>query len=149
MASEPEAETFVVPRGPDGRRALAPTDLAQFIMMGQCRRHLRFRLYQHVHGRKFFDRFDTRAQQVPTLLTQGGLSFEQGVMEQIGRHARLVDLREGRREVDPPPDNSRVIELARALVPGSMLVVAQPLLSATVGSWNLRGQADLIAFRRD
>lgn len=148
----PAAVTDDCPVAPNdnGLRLLSPTDLAQFIMLGQCRRHLRLRLHQRRSGTGFLRRANVQAQSIPPLRTRSGNEFEIDVLDAIERVLRLVDLRdehlEGEHGAD---DNARVLELARSLKPGDVVVLAQPFLEAPVGGWLLRGQADLIRLERN
>ena len=139
---------YAVPPGDDGLRLLSPTDLSQYIMLGQCQRHLRLRLHQRGAGTGFLRRAGVQAQEIPPLRTRSGGEFEYETMEQIERRFRLVDLRDDHPTDRGAVDNVRIVELARDLGPGQTVVLAQPFLEAPVTGWLLRGQADLIRLAR-
>jgi hypothetical protein len=151
MPAEPSAvgDDYPVPVIENGLRLLSPTDLAQYIMLGQCQRHLRLRLHQRRLGTGFLRRANVRAQEIPPLRTRSGAAFEQEVLEAIERRVPVADLRDEHPGETGVVDNERVVELARDLRPGEVVVAAQPFLQAAVGGWLLRGQADLIRLERN
>ena len=142
-------EAYEVPPGEDGLRLLSPTDLSQFIMVGQCQRHLRLRLHQRNVGTRFLRRAGVPAQEIPPLRSRSGAAFEYETLEQIAPRFRLVDLRDDHPHEQGVVDNARVAALARDLEPGQTVVLAQPFLEAPVAGSKLRGQADLIRLARN
>ena len=128
---------------------LAPTDIASFISLDQCRRYLRIRLHQREYGEEFLAASHVGIQPIPPVLRREGYGFERTVVESIGFGARVVDFAKGvpggrRRD----PDNDRLIDLIHGTAPGSNVVVSQARLAARIQGWWLRGDADLIKIEK-
>ena len=137
------------PPGPDGRRLIAPTDLAQFIRLDQCRRYLRLRLHERVAGSRFLRDYDVVPQSLPPLLTRSGRAFEQRVEAAIEATTRTVRFAAPDGASDREPDNAAVLDIIRDLSPGEAVVLFQPRLAATIGDWHLRGDVDILRLARD
>lgn len=137
------------PPGPDGRRLIAPTDLAQFIRLDQCQRYLRLRLHERVVGSRFMRDYDVIPQSLPPLLTRSGRAFEQRVEAAIEATTRTVRFAAPEGASDRAPDNAAVLDIIRDLPPGEAVVLFQPRLAATIGDWHLRGDADILRLARD
>ncbi|MDI3339594.1 MAG: AAA domain-containing protein [Sphaerobacter sp.] len=137
------------PPGPDGRRLIAPTDLAQFIRLDQCQRYLRLRLHERVAGSRFLRAYDVVPQSLPPLLTRSGRVFEARVEAAIrATGARVVSFATPDAPGDRDPDNDAVLALVRDLGRGETAVLLQPRLAATIGDWHLRGDADILRLTR-
>src|SRR5579884_1912117 len=66
-------------------RSIAPTDVAQFIRLEQCRRFLRLRLYEKSRGLGFMYDFGVRPQSIPPILTASGQDFERRIEADVAR----------------------------------------------------------------
>jgi hypothetical protein len=145
-AGDPSDE-FPARAGDDGCRTIAPTDLAQYIRLQQCRRYLRLRLHERAAGQRAVRRYAGPGQEIPPLLTRSGTLFEARVYAEIERHTTLHRF-DGDDRGNRPADNDAVVTLVRDLMPGAVVYLAQPRIEAVVGSWNVRGDIDLLRIAR-
>ena len=134
---------------PGGRPSrISPTDVSQFVRLEQCERYLRFRLAER-DGQKFMRAYDVIPQRITPLLTQAGLDFEGRIEQQIRKVFKSVHFAEKDAvEVDRPDDNPGVIEEARRLAPGGVIILFQPRLQVEVDGWLIRGDVDLLRLER-
>jgi hypothetical protein len=135
--------------GRNDRLRISPTDISQFVRLEQCERYLRLSLHQRAEGLQFLYDYDVAPQAIPPLLTQSGSQFEDLIEQQISDRLPRVDFSDG--AVDPalrPSDNQEVVDLARELDPRESLALFQPRLHVSVGTWDLRGQPDIVRFER-
>ncbi|HET7037250.1 MAG TPA: AAA domain-containing protein [Thermomicrobiaceae bacterium] len=142
--------TLAVPPDASGVRAIAPTDIAQFIRLDQCRRYLRLKLHERAASLRFLKDYDVAPQAIPPLLTASGARFEETVEAAIGRRFRVLNLARDLPRGVPgwSGDNERVLAAARELPPGETLVLLQPRIEAVVADWRLRGDIDLLRLER-
>ncbi len=132
---------------------ISPTDISQYIRLDQCRRYLRLRLHERTHGLRFMQAYDVTPQSIPPILTLSGARFEDRVEQQaaahIGSAIHCADAaRKGEDAFIGEHQNAVVLAYARDLAPGATLLLFQPRLQVTIGSWNLRGNVDLLLLRR-
>jgi hypothetical protein len=135
-------------------RRLSPTDISQYIRLDQCRRYLRLRLHERVHGQRFMTRYGVAPQSIPPILTLSGASFEQEVEKQATAHTGpavncKASALAGDAEFFGPDHNTLVIERAQELQPGSTLLLFQPRLRVEIGPWEFRGDVDMLRLERD
>lgn len=126
-------------------RRVSPTDVAQFIRLDQCQRYLRLRLTERVCGADFIHAYGVSPQDPPPLMMRGGEAFEDQVCEQIKANRPTRDLKSSRAARD---DGAIVRTVAETLPAGQEIVLLQPRLVATVGSWTLIGDVDVLRFSR-
>jgi len=153
VASEDE---YTVGLDAQGRVRISPTDVSQFIRLDQCERYLRLRLHERSTSIRFMHDYGVVPQAIPPLLTQSGVRFEEDVERIVAAGFRSINLAlqlqvaEG---VDipgsRPTDNERVVALARDLDQGETLVLFQPRLLVALGSWDVRGDIDILRLARD
>jgi hypothetical protein len=128
-----------------GELALSPTDVAQFIRLDQCQRYLRLRLHERAVNRHFLRDYGVAPQSIPPLLTRSGADFEERVEAAIRARFAARNF-----AIEPPrgkgwiDDNARVIAAARTLAAGTVLVLFQARLQATLAGWRLRGDVDIL-----
>jgi hypothetical protein len=133
-----------------GELALSPTDVAQFIRLDQCQRYLRLRLHERAVNRHFLREYGVAPQSIPPLLTRSGADFEAQVEGDIRARFAARNF-----AIEPPrgkgwiDDNARVVEAARALTPGEVLVLFQARLQVALAGWRLRGDVDILRLERD
>src|SRR5215218_1107479 len=137
-----------------GRVRISPTDVSQFIRLDQCERYLRLRLHERSAGMRFMVDYGVVPQSIPPLLTQSGTQFEERVERTVAAGFRTVNLAlqdaEGIDSSDSrPTDNERVVAETRALAAGETLVLFQPRLLVALGSWDVRGDVDVLRLARD
>src|SRR5262249_29235700 len=114
---------------------ISPTDVSQFVRLEQCERYLRFRLAER-SGRTFRGEYDVTPQRITPLLSLSGREFEEGVEQEMARGHRTVpyaDRTAG--EMDRPVNNDAVVEEARKLPPGQVVVLLQPRLQVEIEGW--------------
>ena len=131
-------------------RSISPTDISQFIRLEQCERYLRLRLKERAEGRDFLLDYDVAPQSIPPILTRSGQTFEQEVEAEIAQH--YPTLRFGpdrRRELHLTNDNADTMEALATLGAGETVILFQPRIEATLDSWLLRGDVDLLRAERD
>lgn len=129
---------------------ITPTDVSQYLRLGECERYLRLRLYQKAHGDGFLYNFDVAPQAITPLLTAAGLDFERGVEEAAAEIFPTLDCAEADAEGGrAATDNNRVAERARCLCPGETLLLFQPRLAAVLGVWAVVGDVDVLRLHRD
>jgi hypothetical protein len=132
------------------RRALSPTDVAQYVRLDRCDRYLRLRLHERSEGRGFLKEFGTLQQAIPPLLTLSGAAFEDQLESSMRRRHRLINykheaqLRGGRRGAD----NDRIVAEANALVVGEVVVLCQARLQVSLGDWQVTGEIDILRLER-
>ncbi|MGH2532358.1 MAG: AAA domain-containing protein [Thermomicrobiales bacterium] len=135
---------------PRDRRRLSPTDVAQFINLGQCRRFLRLRLHEKAGGRSFMEDYGVHVQQMPALLSESGTEFESAVVAEIAARFASVDFAAGTaRTSRRATHNQEIAALARELAPGQAIVAFQPRLDVMLGAWRLVGDVDVLQFTRE
>src|SRR5215472_3554999 len=123
---------------------LSPTDVSQFVRLEQCERYLRFRLAER-SGRTFMREYDVTPQRITPLLSLSGREFEDAIEKQIARGHRTVQYADRTSvEVDRPVNNDTVVEEARKLPPGQVVVLLQPRLQAEIEGWLIRGDLDVL-----
>ncbi len=137
-----------------GRVRISPTDVSQFIRLDQCERYLRLRLHERSAGMRFMHDYGVVPQSIPPLLTQSGALFEEGVERTVAARFRTINLAlqvaDGLDIPDSrPTDNERVVAQARDLAAGETLVLFQPRLLVALGSWDVRGDIDILRLARD
>lgn len=141
-------------------RTIAPTDIAQYIRLNQCGRYLRLRLHERVHGRSFLSKEGVAAQAIPPILTRSGGTFEQIIEAQVnalgtGARASAMEVIHCRDAAISDPTyaagehNAVVVRLAQELAPGAVVFLFQARLRVTVGTWQIRGDVDLLRMERD
>ncbi len=145
---QPEHELPVV-ADTAGSIPISPTDISQFIRLDQCERYLRLRLHERTANNKFMVAAGVVPQSIPPLLTRSGEEFEQVVEGAVGAslpnvHFNSAVGKAGKRTVD----NEEVVACARDLEAGQVLVLFQPRIEATIGSWRLRGDIDVLRLER-
>src|SRR4051812_8498645 len=127
---------------------ISPTDVSQFVRLEQCERYLRFRLAER-SGRTFMREYDVAPQRITPLLSLSGREFEESVEKEIGLRHRAVQYADRTSvEVDRPVNNDAVIEEARKLPPGQVVVLFQPRLQAEIDGWLIRGDLDVLRLER-
>ena len=141
-------------------KRLTPTDIAQFIRLGECNRYLKLRLHERKKGSGFLRDFGVAPQSIPPLLTLSGQRFEERV-EQAARQRFTVircgealeddDLGEddGGKTTGQRSDNQLVVDHACALPAGGTLLLFQPRLEAVLGEWPFVGDVDILRLDRD
>lgn len=133
-----------------GRLPIAPTDVSQFIRLDQCERYLRLRLHERSADRNFMRAHGVAPQAMPPLLTREGAAFEQRITRAIAAQVASLNLAEqSETPASRPPDNARVLDAARSLAAGGVLVLFQPRLEAALGGWLVRGDVDVLRLERD
>ena len=111
-----------------GERRISPTDIAQFIRLGQCRRYLRLRLYERSGGRGFMARYGVAPQAIGPLFTRSGAEFEERVQARVRARFpdRVRDLAaEAGHAAERPHDNRVVVQAACDVRPGEPLFLFQ------------------------
>jgi hypothetical protein len=127
---------------------ISPTDVSQFVRLEQCERYLRFRLAER-SGRTFLREYDVTPQRITPLLSLSGREFEGSVEQEIARRHRTVQYADrATGEVDRPANNDAVIEEARKLPPGELVILLQPRLQAEIDGWLIRGDLDVLRLER-
>jgi hypothetical protein len=127
---------------------ITPTDISQFVRLEQCERFLRFRLSERA-GMRFMEEYHVTPQRITPLLSLSGKTFEEGVEGDLGGRFRSVHYAEKYGEAhDRPTNNADLLAEVAGLKPGKVVVVFQPRLEATLGSWFVRGDVDLIRLER-
>ena len=122
-----------IPPGGSGSRPrqIAPTDVAQFIRLEQCRRFLRLQLYRRANGESFMRDFGVKPQSIPPILTKSGASFEEAVEAAVAqRYWKINFVADMAHAGNRPDDNARVVQIARELAPEEVCVLFQPRLRA-------------------
>src|SRR5262249_50714556 len=127
---------------------ISPTDVSQFVRLEQCERYLRFRLAER-SGRTFMREYNVTPQWITPLLSLSGREFEEGVEKEIARGHRTVQYADRTSvEVDRPVNDDAVVEEARKLPPGQVVVLLQPRLQAEIDGWLIRGDLDVLRLER-
>ncbi len=136
--------------GVNGCRPISPTDISQFIRLEQCQRYLRLRLHERTVNARFMADYGVVPQSLPPLLTRSGADFEQAVERAVAaRFKKISFVSDISREESRPDDNRQVVNLARALAPGEVIVLFQPRLEAELAGWRIRGDIDIVRLERD
>jgi hypothetical protein len=127
---------------------ISPTDMSQFVRLEQCERYLRFRLAER-SGQTFMREYDVTPQRITPLLSLSGREFEQFVEQKIAKSYRTVQYADrASGETDRPVNNDAVVEEARKLPPGQVVVLLQPRLQAEIDGWLIRGDLDVLRLER-
>lgn len=138
-----------VASSPGQPRRITPTDVSQFIRLEQCQRYLRLRLWERQKGQQFLHDYGVAPQSIPPLLTLSGAVFEEKVEQAVAQRYWKInfvaDMAHSGQRVD---DNARVMQLARELAAGEIVVLFQPRLSANLGDWQVRGDVDILRLER-
>lgn len=137
-----------------GRVRISPTDVSQFIRLDQCERYLRLRLHERSAGIRFMHDYGVVPQSILPLLTRSGEHFEEKVERTVAAGFRTINLEVPDADgLDSPgsrpTDNERVVAEARALAAGETVVLFQPRLLVALGSWDVRGDIDILRLARD
>jgi len=141
-------EDFAAVRAGQTQR-LSPTDLSQFIRLGQCERYLRLRLHERNVDARFMAHYGVRTAPITPLLTRSGAAFEQQVMGDIAAHyATTLFVSDKPASKDRDADNAALVASAHALQPEETHVFFQTRLSATLGNWQVRGDVDILRLTR-
>ena len=146
----PESHSAAIPLLPplEGG-SLSPTDIAQFVRLEQCPRFLRLRLHEHTHGSAFLRDFGVGSQKITPMLTRSGLDFEARCEEEIVAAFPTVIYRRAPADTNGADDNTDDVTVRlTALRPGETLVCLQPRLTAMLGRWRVRGDADIVRLDR-
>ena len=138
---------------PDDKR-LTPTDIAQFIRLGECSRYLKLRLHERKKGSSFLREYGVAPQAIPPLLTRSGQQFEERV-ERTARE-RFTSLHcgdhaggDGEEVSSQRNDNQIVVDRTSGLQRGETLLLFQPRLQAHIGDWPFVGDMDILRLDRD
>jgi len=141
-------EDFAAVRAGQTQR-LSPTDLSQFIRLGQCERYLRLRLHERNVNGRFMANYGVRTAPITPLLTRSGAAFEQQVMGDIAAHyATTLFASDKSASKDRDADNAALVASAYVLQPEETHVFFQARLSATLGNWQVRGDVDILRLTR-
>ncbi len=138
-----------VPADNEGARAIAPTDVAQFIRLEQCARYLRLSLHECACGGQFMRDYGVRPEAIPELLPRSGAAFEARVEQAVRARYRVVNFTTDVPAVERENHNALVLDYARALPPGETTVLFQPRIQARLGDWRVRGDVDILRLERD
>lgn len=134
----------------EGPRQISPTDVSQFIRLEQCQRYLRLRLHERGVNRRFMTDYGVVPQRIPPLLTRSGREFEEKIEQAIAATYPCINFfEESERSGQRLPDNVGVINVARDLSPGEVVVLFQPRLEVEVRGWLIRGDVDILRLERD
>ena len=135
-------------------KRLTPTDIAQFIRLGECSRYLKLRLHERKKGSSFLREYGVAPQAIPPLLTLSGQQFEERIERTVrerftslhcGDHAEG----DGEEVSSQRNDNQIVTDRAGGLHPGETLLLFQPRLQAHIGDWPFVGDVDILRLDRD
>ncbi len=127
---------------------ISPTDVSQFVRLEQCERYLRFRLAER-SGRTFMREYDVTPQRITPLLSLSGRTFEESVEQNIAKsHPTVQHADRASGEADRPVNNDAVVEEARKLPSGQVVVLLQPRLQAEIDVWLIRGDLDVLRLER-
>jgi predicted RecB family nuclease len=127
---------------------VTPTDVSQFVRLEQCERFLRLRLSERA-GLPFMEQFGVTPQRITPLLSLSGQTFEEGVEREVGGRFRAVHYaRKHAGDHNRPADNADLLAEVARLKAGETVVLFQTRLEATLDSWQVRGDVDLIRFER-
>ncbi|MEF3273985.1 MAG: AAA family ATPase [Chloroflexus sp.] len=136
-------------------QAISPTDLAQYLRLGQCRRYLRLRLHERRHElRPWMAKNGLALQPLPPMLNIAGRRFEHTVEQQvIARFPNAIHCARLRQQGEPAflaaDHNQIVINELQQLTANAGQVLFQPRLSASVYGWSMSGDVDLLLMHRD
>src|SRR5262245_3423079 len=127
---------------------ISPPDVSRLVLLEQCQRYLRFGLTER-SGRTFMREYGVTPQRITPLLSLSGREFEDAIEKQIARGHRTVQYADRTSvEVDRPVNNDAVVEEARKLPPGQVVVLLQPRLQAEIEGWLIRGDLDVLRLER-
>ena len=137
----------------NGKR-LTPTDVAQYLRLGECPRYLKLRMHERKHSSGFLREFGVAPQPIPPLLTLTGQEFESHVEAQARGWFRVVNCADNNRANDMEPEgadpsNGLVTGYAASLPAGDTLLLFQPRVEALVGDWTFAGDLDILRLHRD
>ena len=140
-----------IPKLPVTERILAPTEVSQYIGLDRCERYLRFRLHEQSFGREFLKQLDVQGQELAPLLSRTGRDFEKKVWDDLKAKAEKGGWPAWNCQGDASPemrrrapDNRELAARLCDLEPNHRMVIYQPRLTATLGNWLFRGDADVI-----
>jgi len=148
MPDAPKAQDHYQSSG----KRLTPTDIAQYLRLGECPRYLKLRMYEREHGSDFLREFGVAPQPIPPLLTLAGQQFEERVEAQARNGFRVVNCayEEGDNEGKAGGlDNALVVGYASSLAAGDTLLLFQPRVEALLGEWPFAGDLDILRLHRD
>jgi hypothetical protein len=130
-------------------RPLSPTDISQFIRLDQCERYLHLRLTERAEGNGFIRDYGVVPQSIPPILTRSGSRFEELVEQDVAQRYPTTHFTEAMRTAaGTSHDNAPVIDRANNLEAGTVHVLFQPRLQATVAKWRIRGDIDILRLER-
>ena len=135
-----------------GGKRLTPTDIAQYLRLGECPRYLKLRMYEREHGSGFLREFGLAPQPIPPLLTLAGQQFERQVEAQARGRFRVVNCARdegGEGDATGGPDNALLVGHASSLAAGDTLLLFQPRVEARLGEWPFAGDLDILRLHRD
>ena len=147
----PDAPEALKQHQTSGKR-LTPTDIAQYLRLGECPRYLKLRMHEREHGSGFLREFGVAPQPIPPLLTLAGQQFEGQVEAQARDRFRVVNCAhdEGGHGGDAGgSDNAPVVGYASSLAAGDTLLLFQPRVEALLGEWSFAGDLDILRLHRD
>ena len=133
---------------------LTPTDIAQYLRLGECQRYLKLRMHERKRGSGFLREFGVAPQPISPLLTLAGQEFESHVEAQARGRFRVVNCADNNRANDMEPEgadpsNGLVTGYAASLPAGDTLLLFQPRVEALVGDWAFAGDLDILRLHRD
>ncbi len=133
---------------------LTPTDIAQYLRLGECFRYLKLRMHERKHGSGFLREFGVAPQPIPPLLTLAGQEFESHVEAQARERFRVVNcaVDKGADGMEPEgeyPPNGLVAGFAASLPAGDTLLLFQPRVEALISDWAFSGDLDILWLHRD
>lgn len=126
-----------------GPMRLTPTDVSQFVRLDQCERFLRFRLAERA-GQDFMKECDVNTQRITPLLSLSGHDFEEGVEAELAKHFKTINYSAKAPARDRPTNKQEVVEEAKRLAPGQIILLFQPRLEVELNGWLIRGDLDLV-----
>ena len=151
MPNAPTLFDEPAPKLPVTERILAPTEVSQYIGLDRCERYLRFRLHEQTFGRQFLKDLDVQGQEIAPLLSRSGREFEKKVWTDLLAMAEKGGWEAWNCQGDASPemrrrpsDNGALVARLRDLGPRERVVIYQPRLTALLGDWKFRGDADVI-----
>ncbi len=153
---EPEMAALLPPLSITAQQpqSLSPTDLAQYLRLDQCQRHLRLRMHERRGELQWLPKYGISLQAIPPMLTIAGRAFEQAIEQQVlARFPAAIHCAQRRQAGDPaflaPDHNHIVAQQLRSLTPGTKQALFQPRLAARFDAWHMSGDVDLLALECD
>lgn len=148
MLDAPEAKNQHQPCG----KRLTPTDIAQYLRLGECPRYLKLRMYEREHGSGFLREFGVAPQPIPPLLTLSGQQFEGNIEAQARDRFRVVNCAHDEGDDGDGAsgsDNALMVGYASSLAAGDTLLLFQPRVEALLGDWPFAGDLDILHLHRN